>query len=572
MSRAGPAHLDGIGGQHLGMARTGDPGSASIAGPAALLGMALLAMAVHLRQGQPLASSARTILAGSRDQTAAFGAGWLPHPAEVAAALAAAILLGISAAIKLRSTTPVGSGVLGRARRARGRDLRAMRRVRKPGPAAEPRVRLGDHRRRAIWLPGDEHLLALGPTGSGKSSALAIPALLEWPGPVVVTDPKGELVRATLSHRRRLGEVAVFAPLMEPTARWNPVGSIRSSEDALRVATFLMGRSPEREPFWHDLARQLLHGLLIEASELQLAPGGVLELLQSIPAEELPEAVRHPAARRLVQGALSGGDRTAMGVVATLVSQLGAYGTDQVARATSGSDFDPAAIAGGGLRTLYCVVAPHDAPVLRGLISALISCCWRSLFASPPAIPALFVLDEFTQLTNLPELPALVQLGRSQGVRMMLMAQDLGSISAAYGVEAAGALWSNCRTKLLLPGISEIELLERVSKLAGTSTLHRRSEAWTMEAVSSQPLLHPDDVRRLKSHQALLLRGGDQPAVIEQHRWFGDRRLKERATLGEPVQGPAPAPGRPLRDWVDPDPNWTASANPLRWHQADLES
>ena len=39
-------------------------------------------------------------------------------------------------------------------------------------------------------------------------------------------------------------------------------------EDALRVATFLMGRAPDREPFWHDLARQLLHGLLVEAASL----------------------------------------------------------------------------------------------------------------------------------------------------------------------------------------------------------------------------------------------------------------------------------------------------------------
>lgn len=495
----------------------------------------------------------------------------MPLPAELAAAAAAALLLGVSAAIRLRGRRLLGSGVLGRARPARGRDLRALRRGRGSGPALEARVRLGDHRRRAVWLPGDEHLLALGPTGSGKSSALAIPALLEWPGPVVVTDPKGELVQATVSHRRTLGEVAVFAPLMEPTGRWNPIASISSSEDALRVATYLMGRSPEREPFWHDLARQLLHGLLVEASDLGLAPGGVLELLQTIPAEEIPEAVRHPVARRLVRGALSGGDRTSMGVVATLVSQLGAYGSDQVARATSSCDFDPAKIAGGDLKTLYCVVAPHDAPVLRGLISALISCSWRSLFANPPTTPALFVLDEFTQLTNLPELPALVQLGRSQGVRLMLMAQDLGSISAAYGVEAGGALWSNCRTKLLLPGISELELLERVSKLAGTATLHRQSDSWAAEPVSSQPLLHPDDVRRLKSQQALVLHGGDQPAVIEQHRWFDDRSLRARSNSGTPVRAPSPAKGRPLRDWTDPDPDWTASADPLRWDPADVD-
>jgi type IV secretion system protein VirD4 len=560
------------------MASRNDPGLGSIAVPAALVGMALLAMAIHLHRVGPSAGTARAILAGSGSAHQSLGGGWLPWPAvAVASSLA---LLCLSALIGLHRRDLVGSGVLGRARRARGRDLRCLRDrwypagilrwQRSPDPA-RARVRLGDHRRRALWLPSDEHLLVLGPTGSGKSSALAIPALLEWPGPLVVTDPKGELVRTTLTYRREIGAAAVFAPLMEPSARWNPVASIRSSEDALRVATFLMGRAPEREPFWHDLARQLLHGLLAEAAEAHLSLAGVLEMLQLVPAEELAEVVRHPLARRLIQGSLSGGDRTAMGVVATLVAQLGAYGSDQVAAATGTSDFDPSGIASGELRTLYCVVAPHDAPVLRGLISALISCCWRSLFANPPVAPALFVLDEFTQLTNLPELPALVQLGRSQGVRMVLMAQDLASISATYGPDAAGALWSNCRTKLLLPGITELELLDRVSRLAGTSTLHRRGEGGAREPVSSQPLLHPDDVRRLKPRQALLLRGGDQPAVIAQHPWFEDRALMRRVSTGPPAESLSPALGRPLHERIDPDPDWSAAASPLRWTQADVE-
>jgi type IV secretion system protein VirD4 len=560
------------------MASRPDAALGSITAPALLLGMALLAMTIHLGWDRPPTGNAKAILAASAGQHPLLVDGQLPWPAiAVAAAIA---LLCLSALISLSRRELVGAGVLGRARRARGRDLRCLRgdwrptgilRRRRSPDLARARVRLGDHRRRALWLPSDEHLLVLGPTGSGKSSAVAIPALLEWPGPLVITDPKGELVRTTLSYRQRIGSAAIFAPLMEPSAHWNPVASIRSSEDALRVATFLMGRAPEREPFWHDLARQLLHGLLAEASEAQLSLAGILEMLQVVPAEELPDVVRHPVARRLIQGSLSGGDRTAMGVVATLVAQLGAYGSEQVAAATSTSDFDPAGIASGELRTLYCVVAPHDAAVLRGLISALISCCWRSLFAHPPEVPALFVLDEFTQLTNLPELPALVQLGRSQGVRLILMAQDLASISGAYGADAASALWSNCRTKLLLPGITELELLDRVSRLAGTSTLHRRADGWAREPLSSQPLLHPDDVRRLKPRQALLLRGGDHPALIGQHPWFADRTLGLRAATEPAAESPSPAQGRPLSDWIDPDHDWSAEASPLRWRQADVE-
>jgi len=528
-----------------------------LAAPAALLGVALAALALR--------SPAR-------------GQGHLPallqvaaHPliSGPAAALSGAIVLLLLAgtlwawSLQRQLLRP---GVLGGARRARGRDLRALRAGRRPAAS----VQLGTHRRRSILLPGEEHLLVLGPTGAGKSSALAIPAILEWPGPVVVTDPKGELLAATLAARRGRGEVAVFAPLMQPSDRWNPISAVASSEDALRTASFLMGKAPEREPFWHDLALQLLHGLVVEAATQGRPLSHVLNLLQAVPGDELADEVSHPVARRLVLGALSGGDRTAMGVVATLVSRLGPYGTEQVAWATAQSSFDPAQIAGGSLGTIYCLVTPADAPLLRGLVSALLSCCWRAVYAQPPQVPVLFVLDEFAQLTFLPELAALVQLGRSQGARILLLAQDLASISAQYGAETTSALWANCRTKLLLPGISEVELLERVSKLAGATTVHGRRDGSRGEPTGSHPLLPPDEIRRLPHDRALVLHGGDQPALIRQRPWYRDARLRRLVGAGlPPAQAPRPARGRDLREW--PAEILASSGDPLPWVAAGAD-
>ncbi len=457
--------------------------------------------------------------------------------------------------------SPLRPGPLGRARHARWWDLRALHRHRGDGA----RVRLGTARSSPLFLPEDEHLLVLGPTGSGKSSSIAIPAILEWPGAVIVTDPKGELLERTIGARRERGAAAVFAPLMAPGDRWNPVAAISSSEDALRTAGFLMGKPPEREPFWHELALQLLHGLLVEAAFAGLTLPQLLALLQQVPAEEVAGEVLHPTARSLVQGALSGGDRTAMGVVATLVARLGVFGTGQVASCTSTSTFDPTAVANGGLATLYCVVSPPDAPLLRGLLSALLAACWRAVFADPPKVPVLFVLDEFAQLTALPELPSLVQLGRTQGVRMILLAQDLASIGSLYGSDTVTALWANCRTKMLLPGISEVDLLERASRLAGAATLHggagRRGDP-----LGPHSLIPPDEIRRLRAGRALVLRGSDHPAVIRQRPWFQDGRLRWQATRpGGEWEPPRPAPGQPIASQRLPSPR-----GPLVWSRSPV--
>ena len=47
-------------------------------------------------------------------------------------------------------------------------------------------------------------LLVVGPTQSGKTSGLAIPALLEWQGPVLATSVKGDLLGHTEAARKAL--------------------------------------------------------------------------------------------------------------------------------------------------------------------------------------------------------------------------------------------------------------------------------------------------------------------------------------------------------------------------------
>jgi len=147
---------------------------------------------------------------------------------------------------------------------------------------------------------------------------------------------------------------------------------------------------------------------------------------------------------------------------------------------------------------------------------------------------------------------------------MLLMAQDLASVSATYGADTCSALWSNCRTKLLLPGISEPELLERASKLAGSATLHGSGTGRRGEPVGSHPLLAPDEIRRLGPDRALVIHGGDHPALIRQRRWYEDQSLRRlvAATLSAD-QIPRPARGRPLKEWESAPEG--ESADPLPW-------
>ena len=56
----------------------------------------------------------------------------------------------------------------------------------------------------ALLYEGDSHLMTIAPTGAGKGRSVIIPNLLNYAGPVIVVDPKGENYHVTARYRREV--------------------------------------------------------------------------------------------------------------------------------------------------------------------------------------------------------------------------------------------------------------------------------------------------------------------------------------------------------------------------------
>src|SRR6266508_2888175 len=95
---------------------------------------------------------------------------------------------------------------------ATGWQLRALRLRRRAQPW---RLVLGRRSRfgRLVAAEACHSVIAFGPPGSLKTTALVIPALLEWQGPAVATSIKPDVLRATITYRAAMGEVWVYDPL-----------------------------------------------------------------------------------------------------------------------------------------------------------------------------------------------------------------------------------------------------------------------------------------------------------------------------------------------------------------------
>src|SRR5205823_9324867 len=98
--------------------------------------------------------------------------------------------------------------------------------------AGETGLLLGRSNDTLLRLPGEGHVLTVAPTRSGKGVSCVIPNLLDHPGSVLVTDPKGENYAVTARWRGAQGH-AVHAldpfDVVGGTASYNPMDLIDSA-------------------------------------------------------------------------------------------------------------------------------------------------------------------------------------------------------------------------------------------------------------------------------------------------------------------------------------------------------
>src|SRR5580692_1116981 len=161
----------------------------------------------------------------------------------------------------------------GSARWARRRDLRLLRVAADGAPPGRLLLGVlpGVARPTGLAAETAQSLVVVGPTQSGKTTSLAVPAILDWRGPVVAASVKSDLLRHTLGTRARLGQVWCIDPTGSTGARastWSPLTGCGEWREACRSAADLCeaaksdGTTADGE-FWYATASKLLAPLFV---------------------------------------------------------------------------------------------------------------------------------------------------------------------------------------------------------------------------------------------------------------------------------------------------------------------
>jgi len=404
-------------------------------------------------------------------------------------------------------------------------------------------------------------VLVFGPTGSYKTSALVIPGVLEWSGPLVATSVKPDLLRATLAHRARLGQVLVIDPLGASgvqAAKWSPLASCSTWAGAQQMAVMLANAieqtpTEEQRPehrFWKTMGTKFLAPMLFAAATKGLGMSEVLHWLDSREDQQVKDilaAAGVPAATDAWESSQYRTDRAVDSLYATAEEVLHVYGNQLVAASTDGHDLDLDSFLSGN-NTIYLYAPAHQQRLLRPLFETItqqvVAAAQERAALSPDGMlsPRLgLFLDEAGNCAALSDLDVLATTARGQGIQLVTVWHDKSQLEARYGTKASTIL-NNHRAKLFLSGLADLSALELGARLIGDQALTERNRSMGSdgrhslnESTSYRPLLPVEDLRRLRPGEGVLLYGHLRPVPIrlrpfyqpcEQHR---RDRAEERA-------------------------------------------
>jgi type IV secretion system protein VirD4 len=403
-----------------------------------------------------------------------------------------------------------------------------------------------------------QSVVVVGPTQSGKTTSLVVPAILDWPGPVVAASVKSDLLLHTLGRRLQCGRVWCIDPTGSTGARtstWSPLANCRDWAGARRMATDLAetartdGTSTDGE-FWYATAAKLLAPLFFAAALGGHTMADVVRWVDTQEAGEVAdilERVGHGEALDAARASWCREERTRSSVYTTAETVLAPFA--QAADSTA-DYFEPQALL-TGRHTLYLCAPAHDQRRLRGFFTALTQQVISHAFTQatrankPLSPPLLVVLDEAAHIAPLPELDSLAATCASHGIQLVTVWQDLAQVRARYGSRAATVM-NNHRAKLFLPGIADPETLDYASRLIGDEEVTQPSVTRdpsggrsTTSTRTPRRLLPPEDLRCLTRGEAVLVYGTLPPARIRLRPFWANRPDGDLRRVSESVVGRA---------------------------------
>ena len=398
--------------------------------------------------------------------------------------------------------------------------------------------------------------IIVGGSGSGKTRFLAKPNLMLANASFIVTDPKGEMLRAVGNLFLEEGYVLRVFDLIDPSKSdcYNPFCYIRKDADVFKlIDNFIKNTTPKgakaNDPFWEksetDLDSALMLYLLHEAPPedqnmetilYMIENGGAkeedddyqspLDLLFEALEEEQPD---HIAVRQYHIFKQAAG-KTAKSILVSAAVRLASFTLPEIQRITASDDMELGKL-GERKQAIFCIIPDSNDASLNFLVGMLYTQAFQELYYQADKIhqgalpvPVRLMFDEFANVA-LPDGYARLQATmRSRNIMSTIILQNISQLKALFKDDWEGII-GNADSFVYLGG-NEQSTHKYISELLGKETIDTRTSSQSKGRNGSfsqnfqqtgRELMTPDEVRRLDNKNAIVLIRGEKPVIDEKY-------------------------------------------------------
>jgi type IV secretion system protein VirD4 len=385
-------------------------------------------------------------------------------------------------------------------------------------------------KKRSVELSRDEtaqHVLILGPTGTGKSRCFFLPNLRHTRRQsFIATDPKGELYELTSGYHHSL-RFAPRDPDRSLCFNWIPLCQSAHITNLLARA-IVVSKGESREPFWDDAETNFLASLMAHAATFDTpTPAAMYDFLTGCEQEDLIEQLLNSPsniARRSIRLFQKASDNVRGNTALGLGTKLSWLMDEDVRRFTSSSkavwDFSQLRETPVGI---YWVLSETDVAVLKPLTSLFFTLILWSI-KQKNGLPITLYLDEMANVGKIPNLEVEITVLRGRNISIVAGLQSFAQLSSVYGHNAENIFRDNFLTKIFLHGL-DVETNEKCSQSLGEFTHqeevssfsfsdnNKRSETKSISR-NQRRLMTGDEIRRLDKNKFILVHGNRRPTIL----------------------------------------------------------
>ena len=398
--------------------------------------------------------------------------------------------------------------------------------------------------------------IIVGGSGSGKTRFLAKPNLMLANASFIVTDPKGEMLRAVGNLFLEEGYVLRVFDLIDPAKSdcYNPFCYIRKDADVFKlIDNFIKNTTPKgakaNDPFWEKsetaldaaLMFYLLHEAPVEDQNMEtilymIENGGAkeedddyqspLDLLFEALEEEQPN---HIAVRQYHIFKQAAG-KTAKSILVSAAVRLASFTLPEIQRITASDDMELGKL-GERKQAIFCIIPDSNDASLNFLVGMLYTQAFQELYYQADKVhqgalpvPVRLMFDEFANVA-LPDGYARLQATmRSRNIMSTIILQNISQLKALFKDDWEGII-GNADSFVYLGG-NEQSTHKYISELLGKETIDTRTSSQSKGRNGSfsqnfqqtgRELMTPDEVRRLDNKNAIVLIRGEKPVLDEKY-------------------------------------------------------